>query len=140
MLAVNLFGTIRVTKAFLPLIRQSRGRIVNVSSILSRAVQKFCGPYCISKCGVEAFSDVLRMEMSPFDVNVSVIQPGNFIAATNIVSTENDFSMLANKLWHRLDESLRQDYGIESLKRGIRFQEYLRVWSVRHLILVFLFD
>lgn len=44
-MAVNLFGAIRVTKAFAPLIRQSQGRIVNVSSTLGRAVTPFLAAY-----------------------------------------------------------------------------------------------
>ena len=56
---VNLFGMIRVTKAFLPLVRQSRGRIVNMSSVMGRHAFGSM-PYTIAKYGVEAFSDKLR--------------------------------------------------------------------------------
>lgn len=56
---VNLLGPIDVTLRFLPLIRKSKGRIVNMSSIVGRVT--ICGGgYCISKFGVEAFSDSLR--------------------------------------------------------------------------------
>ncbi|KAG8540832.1 hypothetical protein GDO81_030239 [Engystomops pustulosus] len=58
-LNVNLLGPIDVTLKLLPLLRKSKGRIVNVSSIVGRVT--FCGGgYCISKFGVEAFSDSLR--------------------------------------------------------------------------------
>ena len=56
---VNLFGMIRVTKAFLPLVRRSRGRIINMSSVMGRHVFGSM-PYSIAKYGVEAFSDKLR--------------------------------------------------------------------------------
>ncbi|XP_023369420.1 retinol dehydrogenase 16-like [Otolemur garnettii] len=58
-LNVNLLGVIEVTLGLLPLVRKARGRVVNVSSILGR-VSLFGGGYCISKYGIEAFSDSLR--------------------------------------------------------------------------------
>ena len=59
-LAVNLLGLIDVTMTFLPLIKRSRGRVVNCSSVFGRHVINGCSPYCISKYGVEAFTDGLR--------------------------------------------------------------------------------
>ena len=58
-LAVNLYGVIFVTKAFLPLIIREKGRIVNMSSITAR-FPCVSAPYVISKFGVEAFSDTIR--------------------------------------------------------------------------------
>ena len=55
--AVNLLGTIDVTKVFLRLVRRSRGRVVNVQGKL--AIPGL-GPYCVAKAGIEAFSDTLR--------------------------------------------------------------------------------
>ncbi|XP_050396862.1 D-beta-hydroxybutyrate dehydrogenase, mitochondrial [Patella vulgata] len=82
---INLYGVVRVTKAFLPLLRQSKGRIMNVSS--ERGIRFPYGSYvyCMSKTGVEAFSDSLRLEMSRFGVRVSIIEPGHFGIATSIV-------------------------------------------------------
>ncbi|ROT62769.1 putative D-beta-hydroxybutyrate dehydrogenase, mitochondrial-like [Penaeus vannamei] len=57
---VNLFGTIAVTKAFLPLIRSAKGRVVNVGSVRGRMTSPLGAAYEVSKYGVEAFSDVLR--------------------------------------------------------------------------------
>jgi NAD(P)-dependent dehydrogenase (short-subunit alcohol dehydrogenase family) len=59
-LDVNLFGTIDVTMTFLPLIKRSRGRIVNMSSAAGRFAVPVATPYTISKYGVEAFTDNLR--------------------------------------------------------------------------------
>jgi NAD(P)-dependent dehydrogenase (short-subunit alcohol dehydrogenase family) len=61
-LNVNLHGVIRVTTTFLPLVRLSRGRVVNVASIAGRMAHVGLGPYTISKYGVEAFTDTLRFE------------------------------------------------------------------------------
>ena len=58
--AVNLFGLIDVTKAFLPLLRKAKGRIVNTSSIAGRVSFPGSAPYSVSKYGVEAYSDCIR--------------------------------------------------------------------------------
>uniref|UniRef100_A0A4X2KZ48 Retinol dehydrogenase 16 n=2 Tax=Vombatus ursinus TaxID=29139 RepID=A0A4X2KZ48_VOMUR len=58
-LDVNLIGLIEVTLNMLPMLKQDRGRIVNVSSIMGR-IAFYSVPYCCSKYGVEAFSDCLR--------------------------------------------------------------------------------
>ncbi|KAJ7365626.1 Retinol dehydrogenase 5 [Desmophyllum pertusum] len=62
---VNLWGVIDVTKTFLPLVKKSQGRVVNLSSLAGRLSYAHWSAYCISKHGVEAFSDALRREMSP---------------------------------------------------------------------------
>jgi NAD(P)-dependent dehydrogenase (short-subunit alcohol dehydrogenase family) len=58
-LNVNLLGMIEVTLNMIPAVRKARGRVVNVSSVMGR-VAFFGGGYCISKCGVQIFSDSLR--------------------------------------------------------------------------------
>lgn len=73
---VNVFGVIAVTQAFLPLVRQARGRIVNISSSLQIVVAPFSGSYSASKFAVGGFSRALRMEVRPFGVKVSVVVPG----------------------------------------------------------------
>ncbi|CAI9610992.1 unnamed protein product [Staurois parvus] len=84
-LDVNLLGMVDVTINLLPLIRKSQGRIVNVSSIAGRVT--LCGGgYCLSKYGVEAFSDSLRRELKPFGVKVSIINPDFF--RTSILISE----------------------------------------------------
>ena len=73
---VNALGQVRVTKSVLPLLRASHGRIVNVASIAGRiAFRDFAG-YCMSKFAVEAFSDALRRDLIPWDITVSVVEPG----------------------------------------------------------------
>lgn len=78
MMDVNTFGPYRVTKAFAPLIIESKGRVSNISSIAGIAASPLFGPYSMSKFAVEAFSESLYYEMKKFDVQVSVIEPGNF--------------------------------------------------------------
>ena len=74
---VNVFGLMSVTRAFVPAMRQrGAGRVVNISSIVGRISAPFQGPYAASKHALEALSDALRAELSPFGVRVVVIQPG----------------------------------------------------------------
>jgi NAD(P)-dependent dehydrogenase (short-subunit alcohol dehydrogenase family) len=74
---VNLFGSLAVTRAFLPAMRErGAGRIVNVSSVLGRFVLPGTGLYSASKFAIEAYSDALRMELAPFGVHVVLVEPG----------------------------------------------------------------
>ncbi|MFN2448248.1 MAG: SDR family oxidoreductase [Candidatus Baltobacteraceae bacterium] len=74
---VNVFGALAVTQAVLPLLRRSNGRIVFVSSVSGQIAPPYIGPYAASKFALEAMADALRMELAPFGIVVSVIQPGN---------------------------------------------------------------
>lgn len=75
---VNVFGMFRVTKAFAPLLIESKGRVVNISSISGILSGPLLGAYSMSKHAVEAYSDALSAEMARFDVKVSMIEPGNY--------------------------------------------------------------
>lgn len=75
---VNVFGPYRITKAFSPLLIESKGRIVTIGSIAGFQTRTFYGPYSMSKHAVEAFTDALAIEMDRFGVKVSVVDPGGF--------------------------------------------------------------
>jgi NAD(P)-dependent dehydrogenase (short-subunit alcohol dehydrogenase family) len=75
---VNVFGPYRVTRAFAPLIIESKGRITTTGSISGILSGFMLGPYSMSKHAIEAFTDSLAREMQKFDVQVSVIEPGNY--------------------------------------------------------------
>ncbi|XP_069826505.1 retinol dehydrogenase 16-like [Dendropsophus ebraccatus] len=106
-LNVNLLGPIDVTLRLLPLIRKSKGRIVNVSSIVGRVT--ICGGgYCISKFGVEAFSDSLRRELKPFGVKVSIIEPGYFQTGLNNMQFMKD---ALSRIWKNVNQEIRYSYG-----------------------------
>ncbi|MEY4704811.1 MAG: hypothetical protein RL042_1013, partial [Nitrospirota bacterium] len=75
-LEVNVIGQIAVTQAFLPLLRRGRGRIVNMGSIAGRSTIPLLGPYSASKYALEALTDALRMELQPWGIQVSIIEPG----------------------------------------------------------------
>lgn len=75
---VNVFGPYRITKAFAPLIIESKGRVVTISSISGILSGPFFGPYSMSKHAVEAYGDALSVEMARYGVRVSLIEPGNY--------------------------------------------------------------
>lgn len=75
-LEVNLIGQIAAVQSFLPLIRKARGRIVNISSISGVISPPFTGPYAASKHALEGITDALRMELRPWGIRVSLIEPG----------------------------------------------------------------
>ena len=75
-LDTNVVGQIAVTQALLGMLRRARGRIVNMSSVSGRVAAPFLGPYSASKFALEAISDSMRLELRPWGICVSVIQPG----------------------------------------------------------------
>jgi NAD(P)-dependent dehydrogenase (short-subunit alcohol dehydrogenase family) len=88
-LEVNLTGHLAVIQAFLPLLRRSHGRIVNVSSVGGRVGAPLMGCYAAAKHGLEGLSDSLRLEMGPAGVHVSIVEPG-FITTAMRGKLEDD--------------------------------------------------
>ncbi|NXP58900.1 RDH7 dehydrogenase, partial [Chloropsis cyanopogon] len=106
-LDVNLLGVVEVTLSLLPLVRRARGRVVNVASVMGR-LSCFGGGYCISKFGVEAFSDSLRRELRPFGVRVSIVEPGGF--QTGMLDPAPMVEGFV-RLWERLPAEAQAAYG-----------------------------
>jgi NAD(P)-dependent dehydrogenase (short-subunit alcohol dehydrogenase family) len=75
-LETNVVGAVAVSQRFLPLLRASGGRIVNVSSGIGNVVPPYLGAYGAAQFAKEGLSDALRRELRPLGVSVSVIQPG----------------------------------------------------------------
>jgi NAD(P)-dependent dehydrogenase (short-subunit alcohol dehydrogenase family) len=73
---VNLFGHVAMTQALLPALIDSRGTVVNVSSVGGKVAMAGYGPYAGTKFALEAVSDALRREVAGFGVKVVVIEPG----------------------------------------------------------------
>ncbi|MCW2857788.1 MAG: Oxidoreductase, short chain dehydrogenase/reductase family protein [Marmoricola sp.] len=74
-LEVNVVGQVAVTQAVLPLLRTSKGRVVFVSSLSGRIVTPMTGAYNASKFALEAVADALRMEVQPWRIKVSLVEP-----------------------------------------------------------------
>lgn len=75
----NVFGAIAVTQTILPIMRrQKRGKIINVSSISGKMGFPGLSPYVASKYALEGWSESLRLEVKPFGIDVSLIEPGSY--------------------------------------------------------------
>ena len=74
---VNVFGGLSVINAFLPALRQAKGRVVQVGAMTGRFPLPFNGPSSASKAALEAFADVYRGELKPFGVDFVLAQAGN---------------------------------------------------------------
>lgn len=79
MFDTNVFGTIRMTKAWLPYLREQRhGHIVNLSSIGGLVGMPGWGYYNATKFAVEGFSEALAAEVKPLGITVTIVEPGPF--------------------------------------------------------------
>jgi len=75
---VNVYGPYRITKAFFPLLSESKGRVVNISSISGILSRPLVGPYSMSKHALEAYTDALAGELASSGIRVVAIEPGNY--------------------------------------------------------------
>lgn len=73
---INVFGQIAVTQAFLPRLRTAQGRIVNITSVGAHIAIPFGSLINASKSAFAIFNDTLRLELHPFGIHVSAIEPG----------------------------------------------------------------
>jgi NAD(P)-dependent dehydrogenase (short-subunit alcohol dehydrogenase family) len=76
-LEVNVVGQVAVTQQVLDLLRASNGRIVLISSVSGRITTPLLGAYSASKFALEAIGDTLRVELRPWDIDVSLVEPGS---------------------------------------------------------------
>lgn len=75
----NVFGVHRMTNAFLDLLLQAKGRIVNIGSQGGMITKKHYGPYTMTKFALEAYTEALDAELAPYGVRVSIVQPGGIV-------------------------------------------------------------
>ena len=115
---VNVWGVVSVTKAFLPLLKRTKGRVVNIASCLGRIAVTGGAAYCISKFSVQAFSDTLRREVQLFGATVHIIEPGFF--KTNITDTKWTVQHMET-LWENLDADTKESYGIDYFEKSINY-------------------
>jgi NAD(P)-dependent dehydrogenase (short-subunit alcohol dehydrogenase family) len=109
-LDVNVMGTYRINKKFLPLVEAARGRIVNISSETGwQSAAPFNGPYAMSKHAIEAYSTALRRELALLGIKVITIQPGPF-RTDMVAGIERAFSQAES-------ETTKFDRVIRKLKR-----------------------
>jgi NAD(P)-dependent dehydrogenase (short-subunit alcohol dehydrogenase family) len=114
-LEINVIGQIAVTQACLPLLRLARasgkgdyraGRVVFMSSVAGRTALPFVGAYTASKFALEAAADSLRVELHPFGITVSLVEPG--VIATPIWETSR---AVAERNIEKMPPQIEEYYG-----------------------------
>ena len=100
-LEVNVIGQLAVTQAVLPRLRQSRGRIVFISSVNGRLSMPLVGAYAASKFALEAAADALRMELSPWKIPVVIVEPAQ---------TDTDMWRTADSMVAELEAGLTPEH------------------------------
>lgn len=120
---VNGFGPVRVTKAFLSLLRQSRGRIVNITSLGSRIVMPYITPYIMSKYAALGFTDCLRLEMDVWGIRVISIEPEFF--RTDLSKPEM-IKKHVDEVFEKADPDVREDYGEKYIRNFKLYGDIIR--------------
>jgi len=90
---VNTYGPAYVTQAFLPLLRNGHGRVVNVSAPTGRVAMPFLGALSASKAALEAYTTALRLELAAWNMPVVVVEPGT--TETRIFAKADDAAKTA---------------------------------------------
>jgi len=109
-LEVNVIGQIAVMQAFLSLLRRGHGRIVNMGSISGRMATPFLGAYGASKFALEALTDALRVELRPWGISVSIVEPGS-IATPIWEKSKAAAAMIEENLPRQVNDRMQKLYG-----------------------------
>jgi len=118
---VNAMGPLRVTKAFLPLLRESQGRVVIMASLAGRYTYPGFSAYSMSKYAAVSFADALRREMKKWNISVHTVEPSLY--KTPIM--DNLHAILKNS-WEATPTAIQESYGQEYFQA---FQDRL-VWQL----------
>lgn len=113
---VNLAGPLLISKAFLPLLRRSKGRIINMTSASARNPVPCFGVYSASKAGLEALSDCLRLELQKFEVDVVLLEPPNAPEKTPLCSRQSKYHQEMRAGLRTENDKLFGDYFRKSSK------------------------
>ncbi|XP_052022867.1 17-beta-hydroxysteroid dehydrogenase type 2 [Apodemus sylvaticus] len=114
-MAVNFFGAVEVTKAFLPLLRKSKGRLVNVSSMGGVVPFQMLSAYGSTKAAITMFSSILRQELAKWGVKVVTIQPGGF--KTNITGSQDSWDKMEKEILDHFSKEIQEDYGQDYVRK-----------------------
>ncbi|XP_044049785.1 corticosteroid 11-beta-dehydrogenase isozyme 2 [Siniperca chuatsi] len=106
---VNFFGTLSITKSFLPLLRQAKGRIITISSPAGDQPFPCLAAYGASKAALNLFINTLRHELEPWGVRVSTILPSSY--RTGQSSNNTYWEQQHQQLLQSLSPALLEDYG-----------------------------
>jgi NAD(P)-dependent dehydrogenase (short-subunit alcohol dehydrogenase family) len=133
-LDVNVVGQLRVLQAFLPALRRSRGRVVLMGSVGGRSALPFLGGYAMSKFALEAMADSLRVELAPFGIHVSIVEPGTIATAiwTKPQRGIEEFPAEAARLYGERVEKFRRLATERSARSGVPAGEVAK--AVEHAL------
>jgi short-subunit dehydrogenase len=109
-LETNVVGLLAVTQAAFPhMADRRRGLVINVGSVVGLLPTPFAGVYCAAKSAVHMVSDVLRMELKPFAIDVVVVQPGGVKSnIANAGSRELERYHSESSRYHRVYDGIRK--------------------------------
>jgi len=114
-LDVNVVGQLRVLQAFMPALRRATGRVVIVGSVAGRSALPFLGAYAMSKFALEAMADSLRVELQPWGMHVSIIEPAT----------------IATPMWTKPQRSVEELPPEAAERYGLRLQQFGRLAAER---------
>lgn len=117
---VNLFGLARLTQLLLPSMRtKGSGRIINISSMGGKMYTPFGAWYHATKHALEGFSDVLRLELSAFGIDVVIVEPGGIKTEWGRIAADNLEASSSGGAYARgartAARSMRELYGSQRL-------------------------
>lgn len=121
---VNVFGLVRVTKFCMPLLRASKGRVVNVASVAGRITAPLIGHYCMAKHSVRVFSDVLRRELYEDKVKVVTIEPTFY--QTPIVNFEQ-INQTRDRLFEETEPETKAAYSPSKCRSMMNMEKLVNV-------------
>ena len=107
---VNVFGALSVVNAFLPALREARGRIVQISTWTASVPLPFNGPSGASKAAMEVLATVYRAELKPFGIDVVVVPAGN-MRTGGPAKTEAALTRIANGMTSEQRDLYGQTFG-----------------------------
>ena len=115
---VNVFGLASLTRSVLPAMRgQGSGRIINIASVAGKMNLYFGGWYHVSKFAVESLSDALRIELKPFGIDVSIIEPGGIHTNWGVIAAD-----------HLRESSAGTPYEAEAFREAATMQKAYTGW------------
>ena len=117
-LEINVIGQFAVTRAVLPRLRKSRGRVVFISSLNGRLSMPIVGAYAASKFALEAAADALRMELHPWGIRVVVVEPAQ---------TDTDMWRTADAMAEELEAGLTPEHRTLYAKHVAGFKKMIPV-------------
>jgi NAD(P)-dependent dehydrogenase (short-subunit alcohol dehydrogenase family) len=141
LMETNFWGVVNMNNAILPIMRQQGwGKIIHISSLAGLFALPFQSYYSASKYAIEGYCESLRMEVSPFNIHVSLIEPGDFqtCISQNRIITEGAFSSAYREACQNALEIVTkgEEHGGDSMKIAMLVEKIMKSSSPRLRYLV----